>query len=371
MMTELKIAVIAGDGIGIEVMEEAINVLTVLQEYEKDFVLYMEKLPWGSDYYVANGKMMPEDGLDILQQFDAILFGAIGDARIPDDITIWELIMPIRKQFQQYVNFRPVKSLEGIKSPLSIADNIDFVIFRENAEGEYSTSGGRMFETQLTEMAIQNTIMTRGGIEKITKAASDYALKKGKTKVTSATKSNAVIHAMKLWDECVKRTLALEYPELQLESVYIDALVAYFVQRPQSFEVVVASNLFGDILSDLGSAIVGGLGLSPSANINPEREFPSMFEPVHGSAPDIAGKGIANPIAQIWSAALMLEHLGREDLAMKIVKAIEEVLIERKVKTADIGGSSSTKEMGAAIVEKIKAQYITGKTENRKYGIKQ
>ena len=239
--------------------------------------------------------------------------------------------MPIRKQFQQYVNFRPVKSLPGIQSPLSKGEDIDFVIFRENAEGEYSNSGGRMFETQETELAIQNTIMTRAGIERITKAACEYAVNNGKKKVTSATKSNAVIHAMKLWDEHVKRVVKDEYPELELESYYIDALVAYFVQRPQSFEVVVASNLFGDILSDLGSGIVGGLGLSPSANINPEKEFPSMFEPVHGSAPDIAGKGIANPIAQIWSAALMLEHLGREDLGAKVIKAIEDVLSEGKV----------------------------------------
>ncbi|TQR20590.1 tartrate dehydrogenase [Psychrobacillus vulpis] len=370
-MKEFKIAVIAGDGIGVEVMEEALHVLNVLQDYEKDLVLHMEKLPWGSDYYLENGSMMPDDGLDILKKFDAILFGAIGDARVPDDVTIWELIMPIRKQFQQYVNFRPVKSLEGIKSPLSNVDNIDFVIFRENAEGEYSNSGGRMFDSQSSELAIQNTIMTRKGIERITKAASDYAVKNGKKKVTSATKSNAVIHAMKLWDECVKQTVLIDFPELQLESVYIDALVAYLVQRPHTFEVVVASNLFGDILSDLGSAIVGGLGLSPSANINPEKKFPSMFEPVHGSAPDIAGKGIANPIAQVWSAALMLDHLGRKDLSTKIIKAIEEVLSEGKVKTADIGGNATTKQMGAVIVEKIKDQYINEKMETPLYGIKQ
>lgn len=356
-MSEHKIAVIAGDGIGIEVMEEALNVLKVLEAQEKDFVLKIEKFPWSSTYYVENGRMMPVDGLETLQKFDAILFGAIGDARVPDDVTVWELIMPIRKTFQQYVNFRPVKSLPGIKSPLANGEDIDFVIFRENAEGEYSNSGGRMFETQASEMAIQNTIMTRGGIERITRAASEYAVKNGKKKLTSATKSNAVVHAMKLWDEHVKRVVDEEYPELALESYYIDALVAYFVQRPQSFEVVVASNLFGDILSDLGSGIVGGLGLSPSANINPEKEYPSMFEAVHGSAPDIAGKGIANPIAQIWSAALMLDHLDRPDLSARIIKAIEDVLIEGNVKTADIGGQATTKQMGDAIVNKIKGQY--------------
>lgn len=358
-MSEFNIAVIAGDGIGIEVMKEALNVLSVLQDLEKDFTLEVEEFPWSSEYYLEHGVMMPEDGLETLQKFDAILFGAIGDSRVPDDVTVWELIMPIRKKFQQYVNFRPVKSLPGIKSPLANGEDIDFVIFRENAEGEYSNSGGRMFESQESEMAIQNTIMTRGGIERITKAASDYAIKNYKKKLTSATKSNAVIHAMKLWDEHVKRVVEEGYPELELESVYIDALVAYFVQRPQSFEVVVASNLFGDILSDLGSGIVGGLGLSPSANINPEKDYPSMFEAVHGSAPDIAGKGIANPIAQIWSSALMLAHLGRPDLSTKIISAIEAVLFEEQVKTADIGGHSTTNQMGTAIIEKIKNQYLT------------
>lgn len=368
-MTEYNIAVIAGDGIGIEVMKEALKVLSVLQEHEPDFVLHTEKFPWSSNYYIDYGRMMPEKGMEVLQNFHAILFGAIGDARVPDDVTVWELIMPIRKQFQQYVNFRPVKSLPGIKSPLSNGDDIDFVIFRENSEGEYSNSGGRMFDSQISELSLQNTIMTRAGIERIARAACDYAVKNDKKKVTSATKSNAIIHSMKLWDEHVKRIL-LEYPELELDSYYIDALVAYFVQRPQSFEVVVASNLFGDILSDLGSGLVGGLGLSPSANINPEKNFPSMFEPVHGSAPDIAGKGIANPIAQIWSAALMLDHLGREDLSTKIIKAIEEVLFEEKVRTADIGGNATTEQMGSAIVEKIKEQYATEKMGNGMYGIK-
>ncbi|MFJ5772141.1 tartrate dehydrogenase [Psychrobacillus sp. NPDC093180] len=360
-MAEYNLAIIAGDGIGIEVMEEALKVLSVLEEHENDFKLNIEKFPWNSDYYLAHGRMMPEDGLETLRNFDAILFGAIGDVRVPDNVTVWELIMPIRKQFQQYVNFRPVKTLPGISSPLRNGENIDLVIFRENSEGEYSDSGGRLFESQSTELAVQNTIMTRAGIEKITRAACEYAVSTGRKKVTSATKSNAVTHALKLWDEHVKRVVTEEFSELEFESNYIDALVAYFVQRPQSFEVVVASNLFGDILSDLGSGIVGGLGLSPSANINPERNYPSMFEPVHGSAPDIAGKGIANPIAQIWSAALMMEHLGRRDLSLKIVQAIEEVLFEKKVITADIGGNATTSQMGSAIMEKIKEQYITEK----------
>lgn len=355
-MTTYKIAVIAGDGIGKEVMAEALKVLEVVQQDDSNLKLEIVQFPWSSDYYLAHGEIMPKDGLKQLQQFDAILFGAIGDSRVPDEVTIWELIMPIRKQFEQYVNFRPVKTLKGIQSPLRNGEGIDFVIFRENAEGEYSNSGGRMFNGLSEEMAIQNTVMTRKGIERITRAAAQYAVQHGKSKITSATKSNAVIHALKLWDEQVQRVVSEEFPALQLESNYIDALVAYFVERPQTFEVVVASNLFGDILSDLGSSLVGGLGLSPSANINPEKRFPSMFEPVHGSAPDIAGKGVANPIAQIWSAALMLTHLGRSDLADQIVLAIEETLSEGNVRTADIGGLASTTEMGDEIINKLKAQ---------------
>jgi len=333
-MTAIKMAVIPGDGIGKEVMQEALKVLKCVQERDSSLQITTTVFPWSSDYYLAHGRMMPEDALDTLQKYDAILFGAIGDARVPDDVTVWELIMPIRKNFQQYVNFRPIRSLPGIVSPLANGKEVDFVIFRENAEGEYSDSGGRMYQQQPQEMTIQNTIMTRIGIEKIVRAACEYAKQHEKTKLTSATKSNAIIHAMKFWDEHTRKTVTQSAPELQLESIYIDALVAYFVERPQNFEVVVASNLFGDILSDLGSAIVGGLGLSPSANLNPEKDFPSMFEPVHGSAPDIAGKGIANPIAQIWSLALLLGQQGRTDLEDLIVQAITKVLQEGVIKNS-------------------------------------
>ncbi|SDD93477.1 tartrate dehydrogenase/decarboxylase / D-malate dehydrogenase [Bhargavaea beijingensis] len=354
-MADYRIAVIAGDGIGPEVMDEALKVLCEAEQ-EEGFSLEIQAFPWNSEYYLEHGRMMPEDGLDTLQTFDAILFGAIGDARVPDEVTIWELIMPIRKGFRQYVNFRPVKSLPGIPSLLANGEDIDFVIFRENAEGEYSDSGGRLYAGQEGEIAIQNTIMTRTGVERITRAACRYAEEHGLGKVTSATKSNAVIHANKLWDEHVRRIVEEEFGGLQFEQYYVDALAAYFVQRPQSFDVVLASNLFGDILSDLGSGLVGGLGLSPSGNINPEKDYPSMFEPVHGSAPDIAGQGIANPIAQIWSAALMLEHLGEKRAAGRIVKAIEDVLAEGKVKTRDIGGTATTREMGSAIGEAFKNQ---------------
>ncbi|MBD1381505.1 tartrate dehydrogenase [Metabacillus arenae] len=352
-MKPMKIAILPGDGIGPEVMNEALKILRVLQDQDVSFQTTINILPWNSEYYLENGRMMPENGLAILSDYDAILFGAIGDERVPDPITIWELIMPIRKKFKQYVNLRPVKNLNGIQTPLFNQDqHIDFVIIRENAEGEYSNSGGRLYEGTQDELAVQNTIITRKGTEKIAKYAFEYARKTAGRKVTSATKSNAVIHSMKLWDEVVAG-VAKEYPDIQLEKNYIDALSAYFVQRPDTFDVVVASNLFGDILSDLGSALVGGLGLSPSANINPEKEYPSMFEPVHGSAPNIAGTGKANPIAQIWSTALMVEHLGREDLATLIVNSIEDVLSEGEVLTPDLGGNGSTFQLGDAISNKL------------------
>ena len=346
-MTTHKIAVIPGDGIGPEVVNEAVKVLELLKKLDPSFEIEFETFDWSSEYYLRHGKMMPEDALDTLKKYDAILFGAIGDKRVPDDVTIWELIMPIRKNFKQYINLRPVKLLKGVPCRY-IGENIDFVIVRENAEGEYSNSGGRLYPGMEQEIAVQNTIITRTGTKKVARFAFEYAKRQGKRTVTSATKSNAIIHSMKLWDEAVNE-VGKDFPAIHLQSYYIDALAAYFVLRPGDFEVVVASNLFGDILSDLGSAVVGGLGLSPSANLNPEGDFPSMFEPVHGSAPDIAGKGIANPIAQIWSAALMLEHLGREDLAAVILDAIEQVLVQKEVRTPDLGGSSTTSEMGSSI----------------------
>lgn len=352
-MSQYKIAVIPGDGIGPEVMKEALKVLEVLKEQDSTFHYQADMFDWNSDYYLKHGTMMPENGMEILKNYDAILFGAIGDERVPDEITIWELIMPIRKQFQQYINLRPVKKLDGMKTRYDDVE-IDFVIVRENAEGEYSNSGGRLYQGLEQELAIQNTVITKRGTSLAAQFAFEYAEKNGKTKVTSGTKSNAVIHSMKLWDEAVQ-SVARNYPEITLEENYIDALAAYFVQRPQSFEVVVASNLFGDILSDLGSALVGGLGISPSANLNPNREYPSMFEPVHGSAPDIAGKGKANPIAQIWSTAMMLEHLGRNDLAEKIMNGIESVVKQGEVLTADLGGTATTEEMGRAIIEAMLA----------------
>ncbi|MEH7334797.1 tartrate dehydrogenase [Neobacillus drentensis] len=350
-MTNYQIAVIPGDGIGPEVMNEAVKVLELLKKLDPSFQIEFDTFDWNSEYYLRNGKMMPDDALDTLKKYDAILFGAIGDKRVPDDVTVWELIMPIRKNFKQYINLRPVKLLKGVSSRYS-GETIDFVIVRENAEGEYSNSGGRLYLGTEQEIAVQNTIITRTGTKKVARFAFEYAKKHDKRTVTSATKSNAIIHSMKLWDEVVNE-VGMDYPAINLQSYYIDALAAYFVSRPEDFEVVVASNLFGDILSDLGSAVVGGLGLSPSANLNPEGDFPSMFEPVHGSAPDIAGKGIANPIAQIWSVALMLEHLGRRDLAAVILESIEQVIVQNEVQTPDLGGSSTTSEMGSAICDAL------------------
>lgn len=352
-MEKHKIAILPGDGIGPEVTREAVKVLNKLAEMDDTFQFKAEELNWNSEYYLDHGRMMPENGLDTLQDFDAILFGAIGDSRVPDLVSIWELILPIRKSFQQYVNFRPIKLLKGIDSPLKKEEPVDFVIIRENSEGEYSDSGGIMFQNEAREMAVQNTVMTRQGISQIAEFAYEYARKNNYSKVTNATKSNVIAYAMKLWDQVIEE-VAEENKDIAYERYYIDALAAYFVQRPESFEVVVASNLFGDILSDLGSAIVGGLGIAPSGNINPSGEFPSMFEAVHGSAPDIAGKGIANPIAQIWSTALMLQHLGRKDLHDAVLAAIEEVLAEKKVLTPDIGGNATTAKVGDQIIKKLK-----------------
>ncbi|MBR7795097.1 tartrate dehydrogenase [Agaribacter marinus] len=352
---DYKIAVIPGDGIGVEVMNEALKVLEIINTKESIHITY-DIFNWNSDYYLQTSRMMPENGLKQLKEYDAILFGAIGDERVPDDVTLWELIMPIRKSFQQYVNFRPIKLLKGMDTPIRNQSTkpIDFVLIRENAEGEYSNAGGIMFAGEHRELAIQNNIMTKQGVTQIAEFAFSYAQKQNLTKVTNATKSNAIIHSMKFWDRIIEG-VAGEYLDISYEKYYIDALATYFVQRPQDFQVVLATNLFGDILSDLGSAIVGGLGISPSANINPAGEFPSMFEPVHGSAPDIAGKGIANPIAQIWSLALLYEQLGRKDIHDKVITTIEALFINKVNLTADMGGTASTTEVGDSVCTILKS----------------
>ncbi|MEK4523045.1 tartrate dehydrogenase [Psychrobacillus sp. FSL W7-1493] len=351
-----KIACIPGDGIGPEVMAEAQKVLQLVEDIHGGVTFEVNPYEWNCDYYLKHGKMMPADGLSILKDYEAILFGAVGDPKVPDHISVWELILPIRREFQQYINLRPIKLLKGIQSPLvgKGVEDIDFVVVRENTEGEYSNSGGRLHAGTPYEVVVQNSVFTRMGSERVIKYAYELAQKRGSKHLSVATKSNAINFSMPFWDEIAKE-IGVGYPEIEPKFYHIDALVAFFVSKPEIFDVVVGSNLFGDILTDLGAAISGGLGITPSGNINPEKQYPSMFEAIHGSAPDIAGKGIANPIAQIWSTSLMLEHLGYSDLANVIVDGIEETLVEGKVRTPDLGGNANTTEFTEEIMKHIKS----------------
>jgi tartrate dehydrogenase/decarboxylase/D-malate dehydrogenase len=352
-MGTYKIAVIAGDGIGQEVVPAAITVLDHVA-LGHDFKLDWDPFDWGSERYHATGTMLPSDGLDRLRDHDAIFLGAVGRPDVPDHVSLWGLLIPIRRTFQQYVNLRPVRLFPGLRSPLADRgpDDIDFLIVRENNEGEYSRIGGRMYEGTDDEIVIQESVFTRRGVDRILRFAFELAASRPKTHLTSATKSNGIVHSMPFWDERVA-AMSPSYPDVRVDQFHIDILAAHFVQHPDWFDVVVASNLFGDILSDLGPAIAGGIGLAPSANINPEREYPSMFEPVHGSAPDIAGRGIADPIAQIWSGAMMLDHLGERDAAEEILAAIARVLSDGQVLTRDLGGTATTVEMADALVSAL------------------
>jgi len=346
----LRIAVIEGDGIGQEVVPEGLRVLTATaRRFGLD--LRFEHFDWGCDHHARHGRMMPVDGLAHIAGHDAIFLGAIGWPSVSDVESLWTLLMPIRREFQQYVNLRPVRLLPGVPSPLAHPGAIDMLIVRENNEGEYSTAGGRLHEGTEYEMVVQDTILTRMGCDRVMRYAFDLARKR-KRRLTSATKSNGLIHTMPFWDERF-RAVAADYPDVATEQYHIDILTAHFVRRPATFDVVVASNLFGDILSDLGPAVAGTIGIAPSANLNPERRFPSMFEPVHGSAPDISGQGIANPIGQIWSGAMMLDHLGAPDAAAAIVAAIERVLASGENLTRDMGGTASTVALGTAIAEAV------------------
>ena len=351
-MKTFNIAVIAGDGIGKEVVPEGIRVLEAAGK-RFGFQFNWHKFDWSCETYVKTGKMMPVDGLQQLRPFDAIFLGAVGHPSVADHVSLWGLLIPIRRTFRQYVNLRPVRLFEGIETPLKNwkPGQIDFCIVRENNEGEYSNIGGRLYEGTDEEMAVQQTVFTRRGVNRVMRYAFELARKRNKH-LTSATKSNGIIHTMPFWDECF-HAITAEYPDIRTDQYHIDILTAHFVRHPDWFDVVVASNLFGDILSDLGPAVVGSIGIAPSANLNPEREFPSMFEPVHGSAPDIAGQGIANPIGQIWSGAMMLRHLGASDSADAVENAIEQVLAHAKVRTPDIGGHATTEELGAAIASRV------------------
>ena len=345
-MKMFEIAVIAGDGIGKEVVPEGIRVLEAAGR-KFGFGFQWNEFDWSCEMYTRTGQMMPGDGLTQLQPFDAIFLGAVGHPSVPDHVSLWGLLIPIRRGFRQYINLRPVVLFDGIESPLKEPGKIDFSIVRENNEGEYSKIGGRLYEGSGDEMAIQETVFTRRGVNRVLRFAFELARTR-KKHVTSATKSNGIIHTMPFWDECF-REVAAQYPDVRTDQYHIDILTAHFVRHPDWFDVVVGSNLFGDILSDLGPAVVGSIGIAPSANLNPEREFPSMFEPVHGSAPDIAGRGIANPIGQIWSGAMMLRHLGEMAAADAVEGAIRTVLAQSKIRTPDLGGTSTTKEMGEAI----------------------
>jgi tartrate dehydrogenase/decarboxylase / D-malate dehydrogenase len=352
-MKKQKIAVIPGDGIGKEVVPEGIRVLDAAAA-KFDLAFEWEMLPWSCEHYAKTGRMMPEDGLARIRNHDAIFLGAVGFPGVPDHISLWGLLIPIRRQFQQYVNLRPVRLMEGVPSPLRDRKpgDIDFWVVRENSEGEYSAIGGRSHEGTDQEMVIQETVFTRKGVDRILRYAFELARSRPKKHLTSGTKSNGIAITMPYWDERVK-AMAKSYPEVRVDQFHIDILCAHFVQHPDWFDVVVGSNLFGDILSDLGPGATGTIGIAPSANLNPEREFPSMFEPVHGSAPDIAGKGIANPVGQIWSGAMMLEHLGHKAAAASVLRAIETVLREGP-RTRDMGGKASTVELGRAVVEALR-----------------
>lgn len=354
MLETYDIALIPGDGIGIEVVEAARRVLDKAAAVHGGWRMKYTDFPWSCKYYAAHGKMAPDGFLTTLRDFDSIFLGAVGYPGVPDHVSLWGLLLPIRRTFQQYINLRPVKLLRGISSPLAGKGpaEIDMLVVRENTEGEYSNIGGRLHSGTQHELVIQNTVFTRHGTERVIKYAFNLAETQGRSKVTGATKSNGINYTMPFWDELFKET-AGKFDGIRTELIHIDALAAMFVLHPERLQVVVASNLFGDILTDLGAAIAGSIGIAPSANLNPEKEYPSMFEPVHGSAPDIAGQGIANPIGQIWSGAMMLEHLGQEESAAQLMRAVEYVLDDGNVLTPDLGGEATTAQVTEAIVSRI------------------
>ncbi len=338
-MRSYHIAVIPGDGIGQEVIPAGLKVLEVLS-HQFGFQLAFSNYAYSCEYYRRHGKMMPEDGLDRLSDSDSILLGAVGYPGVPDHISLWGLLIPIRRNFEQYINLRPVKLLKGISSPLKNVHEVDFIIVRENSEGEYSSGGGIRDKGMPGEHVIQESVFSKKGVERVMKYAFELASQR-KQEVASATKSNGIIHSMTYWDERFQSIGAL-YPDIKQSQYHIDILCAHFVLHPEWFDVIVASNLFGDILSDLGPAIVGGMGIAPGANINPEKKFPSMFEPVHGSAPDIAGKNIANPIATFWTIVMMLDHLGEKEAGAFLLNSIERLTSSGQVLTKDLGGSAGT-----------------------------
>ncbi len=352
-MKTYKIAVIPGDGIGPEVLAEGVKVLKQVAALDGKVAFDFAYFPWGCEYYLKHGRMMDDDGLDRLREFDAIYLGAVGYPGVPDHISLWELLLKIRKGFDQYVNLRPVKLLAGAPCPLKDVrrEQIDMIVVRENSEGEYAGAGDWLFKGQPEEVVLQTGVFSRKGTERIIRYAYEMARKTGKT-LTSISKGNALNYSMVFWDQ-VFREVGKQYPEIETHSYLVDAASMFFVKEPQRFQIVVTSNLFGDIITDLGAAIAGGMGLAAGANINPERRYPSMFEPIHGSAPDIAGQAIANPLASIWSVSQMLDFFGLENWGATVLQAIEQVLVQAKCLTPDLGGTARTDAVGDAVAAAI------------------
>ncbi|MBR2214209.1 MAG: tartrate dehydrogenase [Selenomonadaceae bacterium] len=353
-MKNYKIAVIAGDGIGPEVVAVGKKVLAEVAKLDGNFTVEFTDFPWGCEYYLKTGEMMPADGLDVLKTFDAVYLGAVGYPGVPDNVSLEGLLLKIRRGFDEYINLRPVKLLKGAPCPLKdvTAAEVDMVVVRENSEGEYANVGGRLYRGTPREVALQTGVFSRHGCERVIRYAYELAQKEHKT-LTSVTKGNALGYSMVFWDE-IFREVGKDYPKVKTYSLMVDAASMFFVKDPKRFQVVVTSNLFGDILTDLGAAIAGGMGLAAGANLNPERKFPSMFEPIHGSAPDIAGQGIANPLAAVWSVSQMLDFFGENLWGERVISAIETLLTEKKTLTPDLGGIANTQEVGEAIVAMLR-----------------
>ena len=349
-MENFKVAVIAGDGIGPEVLAEGVKVLKAVAEMDGSFAVEFTEFPWGCEYYLKHGEMMEANGLEKLKGFDAIYLGAVGYPGVPDHISLGDLLLKIRRCFDQYINLRPVKLLAGAPCPLKDVrqEDIDMLVVRENSEGEYANVGARLYPGTPQEVALQTGVFSRHGTERVIRYAYELAKTQHKT-LTSISKGNALGYSMVFWDQIFKE-VGTEYPEVETHSYLVDAASMLFVKDPGRFQIVVTSNLFGDILTDLGAAIAGGMGLAAGANLNPEKTYPSMFEPIHGSAPDIAGRGIANPLASIWSVSQMLDFWGRKDWAGRILQVIETMLVEKKVLTPDLGGSAKTDEIAAEVI---------------------
>jgi tartrate dehydrogenase/decarboxylase / D-malate dehydrogenase len=352
---QYRLAAVPGDGIGKEVVPAAIEVLDAVAAVH-DFTLEWHTVPWGCEHYLEHGEMMPPDGLDTLRPYDAVFLGAVGHPDVPDHVSLWGLLIPIRRGFRQAVNVRPSRVFDGVLSPLSSADaSIDFTVIRENNEGEYSTIGGRTYQDTDQEMAVQVAIFTRKGVERVVRYAFDLARTR-RSRVASATKSNGIVHTMPFWDEIFDE-VGEQYPDVERSTYHADALAALLVLDPRRFDVIVASNLLGDILTDLGSAVTGSIGLGPSANLNLDGECPSMFEPVHGSAPDIAGRGVANPLGQIWAGSMMLEHLGESVAAAAVLDCVEWSLSSPETRTPDVAGRATTAEVIDSILARVNAHH--------------